>query len=595
MASITDIQNKALNFADESAANIERMDDRIRAMYTGLEVEKTSFVESEIEAPVLSSEVPDDFVMPALIGTQPGAFKLPVVVMPTIGGAPEFSDAAPKLNFPAKPNVNLPGSLPAAPTFNTPTMPQAPLMQQLPAAPSLAALQIPTMPALVIPYFESKLPVNDITAPTATFQFAEAPYKSIALDAVKAELLESLENGTYGINAGDEAALWERGRSREMRNAEYKIQDATRQVASRGFSMPPGALNALIAEAQQSAHTAISGLSRDIMLKRSELYLDNYKFTIEQIKDIESVLINYHGAMMERALNASRAMVELAIAGYNARVANVNLKLESYKAEAQVYESSIRAAGLKLQAYKDQLEGVRISADVQKLYVETYKAQIDAQQATIGIYTARVNAARLLVDVEQAKLAAYRTSVEAYSAQVNSQGQLIQMYEASIRGETAKVNAYGVVAQAYGSTVQAYAAKANVAEAQARTEVQMAQLKLDAYRADIERYSMELNASNAMLERSVAQHGAELRKYSLASEVSVKQADLVLEAAKVSADLKLRSAEGKSRESVANAQIVTQGYSARSSLYGSMAGTYGSFGAAAISSAIGIVTAVSAA
>jgi hypothetical protein len=593
MATITEIQDKALNFADESAANIERMELRVNTLFTGSSVDRTEFTGDEIATPVLTPEPPDDYILPALIGAEPTRFAMRDIVLPTLGGAPEFNQSAPSLSMPSAPSIKVANTLPNAPEFLSPKIPDAPVLT-LPKAPTLSAVQLPTMPALVMPQFQSTLPLNDITAPTETFKFAEVEYKSTALDAVKSKLLTALEEGGYGINSGDEARLWERGREREMRAAETKIQGATRQMATRGFSMPAGALNALISEAQQSAHVAISGLSREIMLKRADLYLENYKFTIEQVKDIEKTLINYHGAMMERALNASRALVELAIAGYNARVANFNLKLESYKASAQVYESMIRAAGLQLQAYKDQLEGVRISVDVQRLYVDTYKTQIDAQQSLIGIYTARVGATRLLVEVEQAKLAAYRSGIEAYSAQVSSQGQLVQLYEAQIRGETAKVNAYGIAAQAYGSTVQAYSAKANVADSAARTQIAGAQLQLEAYKTDIDRYTMELTKSNTMINQSVAQHEAELRKYSVTSGLVVKQADMALETAKLNADLKLRVAENKSRESIADAQVLTQGYIARAGLYGNMAGTYGSFGAAAVSSAVGIITAVSA-
>ena len=590
---VNQIQEKAVEFANNAAQNMENMQTRINMTYTSGELapsQLTSFGGNQITADVVVPEMPDDYTLPAMLGNAPGSFAVPVIVTPTIGTAPEFSGSAPTLNLPAAPVIEALPTLRSAPELMTPTIPTAPNIV-IPNAPSISAVALPVMPALVVPTFSSTLPVNDITAPTETFRFAETEYSSAMLDALKSKLMTDLEEGGYGINPTDEALLWQRGRDREMRNAEYKVQDSVRQVAGRGFSMPPGAMNALIAEAQQAAQFALSGLSREIMIKRADLYMENYKFTIEQVKDVEKTLINYYGAMMERGLNAARSLVELSIASYNARIANFNLKLEAYKASAQVYETLIRAASLKLQAYKDQIEGARLSVEVQKLYVDTYKAQLDAQQAVIGIYTARVGATRMLVEIEQAKLSVYRASIDAYSAQVNSQSQRVQLYEATIRGEAAKINAFGATVDAYGSTVQAYAAKANVAESQARVSISAAQLKLDVYKTDISRYSMELDRSNNLINQSVAQHSAEMRKYDLNANIAIKKADLSLDAAKSSADLTLRAAEAKSRESISNAQMLTNGFISRAGLYGNMASSYGSLGAAAVSSAIGITTA----
>src|ERR1051325_5286205 len=274
---------------------------------------------------------------------------------------PDFTSTAPDISIPSAPTMTMPAS-PNQPSLDDVPLPTAPTLV-FPSAPALSSLSFPETPSIQLPSFTATAPVDDLLAPSNTFNFAEVDYQSALLDAEKAKLLDNLVNGGYGIETADEQGLLQRERDRETEITLAAVDEVFRAGASRGFPLPPGELNVATQRAQQAMQDKLSTVSRDIAIRRGDLFVDNRKFTIEQVRALETTLLNYHNAVMERTLNAQKATIDAAIAVFDALVRRFNARLDAYKTQASVFESQIRAALTQAEIYRAQISAVEVQAN----------------------------------------------------------------------------------------------------------------------------------------------------------------------------------------------------------------------------------------
>ena len=589
MATAGEVQSTAISFANTNAA----MMDSFASKAESFAFEQVDWFASWNTPNYVFgynggvTQTPNNITLPGITGTLPKTPTLNAVTVPAFGNAPEFLTGEPVIKMPTAPSDDLPSAPGDAPTFVSPVLPDVPSLV-LPDAPSFQNVVVPDMPLVEYPVFSSELPVDDIIAPTDVFSYIEPVYESALLDALKAKLMYDIVNGGYGIDDADEQRLWQRAREREAVNGEAAIQDATRQIAARGFSVPPGVLNTVLAQAMQTAVEKNSSLSRDILIKKADLYVQNRQFTIQQVREVEQMLITQFGYMAERLLKSAKDIVELGIAVFNARVAKYNYSLERYKAAASVYSELIKGVSLKLEAYKTQVEGAKLSVDVQRVHAEVYKIQIDGANALMNLYATQVSAAKTVSEIERLKLDAFRTVVDTYTAQVGAKVAEFGMFESQIKGEMAKVNVYQAEAQAYGTKVAAYKTKVDAAEVTARTQVQVNQLLLDQYRSDIQRYSTEVQASQVALSSAVQKYDADIKKFSVIVDANIRASQQNVEAGKANAEIAVSHASVIANTTIHGAALLSAKAAAAANTMASVAGAYGSASAAAMSAATGL-------
>lgn len=405
---------------------------------------------------------------------------------------PEFAGSAPALQIGPRPTA-FAGALPTPPTVTDPAIPSAPTIS-LPTAPALTAISLPAPPSIELPYFTASLPIDDLVAPTATFAFAEERYQSTLLDSAKAKLLADLASGGYGIEPADEQALFERTRARELSNMQGEADEVLTGFAARGFPLEPGEAAVALARVQQRTHDKIADANRTITLERSRLYVENRQFTLREARELETVLLQYHTAFMERTLNAAKATLDAAIAIYNTTVARYNARLQAYQAEAQVFEARIRAATAQVEIYKTRVEAANLELDVQKTGVEIYRAQLAGVQSLVDIYRARMEAAGVEANVQRTRIEAFKASVDAYAAGVQAKVSEFQSFEASIRGEVARVDAFKGEVDVYRARADAAKSKADVQVSTANIATERARITLAAYQGQIEAYKANADA-----------------------------------------------------------------------------------------------------
>lgn len=258
------------------------------------------------------------------------------------------------------------------------------------------------------------LPTDDLTTPTAVFQFAEGTYDRTLLDPWRAKLLNDLVNGSYGIDTNDELSLLNRVRDREVELASTRIEAASRAMATRGFPLPPGELAIQIDRAYQDMQDKVSGTNREIYIKRADQFIDARKFTITEVREMEQILIAFYNAVQERALNVAKSTFEFSIALFNSLIARYRARIEAALGSANVQRYVLEAEAAKASAYVELFKG-KIAA-----YEANLRRVIDTARVQVEAYGIDIQADRVLND-GQVAVASLQQEVLKSTVQQNIQ------------------------------------------------------------------------------------------------------------------------------------------------------------------------------
>ena len=211
--------------------------------------------------------------LPTAPGDAPDMQDIPGI---EFGQEPALTAVSPTLEFGSTPSGL--GATPTAPSIITsfvfPTAPAA-LSDVLPQAPNFTDRTAPTSPEMLVPQFSSAEPLQPEAPPSdgAQIMATNFAYQSLSMKtnvdasvrayinehspnyftqmaSVEAQLAKYLAGGT-GIDAVVEAAIYQNAVDRNDREAARVRDAAYAEAASRGFTLPPGALVSAVARARQ--------------------------------------------------------------------------------------------------------------------------------------------------------------------------------------------------------------------------------------------------------------------------------------------------------------------------------------------------------
>lgn len=363
-------------------------------------------------------------------------------------------------------------------------------------------------------------------------------YDSALLTDMTSLLRSRLQGGT-GLNPAVEQALWDRDRSRIAAAAEASIADAVRDAEARGFTLPTGAMNAKLQEAQKTALAKTAEASHEIAFKQADLEQANVKHAIDQGIALESRLIDYVNAIEQRTFDAAKFAATQALEVYNAVVAKYRVLLEKYKTFADIYRTLIDAEKLKVEVYRADIEAEKIKADINQSLIDQMKIQIDVRNAHIALYRAEVEAAQAVLGADKLKVEAFGERIKAYTAEINSETIKVEAYKAQVQSNDAvaaihrsRVEAYSarVSAQAtasrasadvfdaqsraYGSRVQAYVARVGAEAEKVRALTSIEGLKIEGQKLEVQQ-----NVSNNQLQ--IEQYKVLMDQYAAAKQIAM--------------------------------------------------------------------------
>lgn len=442
------------------------------------------------------------------------------------GTLPTLTATAPTLSLPTRPS-QVAEFLLTAPGIDTDIeFPEPPpeLMTPLFDPPVIPERTEPTAPTVSLPSFEGVAPSGMPNAPTdydARFASAYAD-KSVGMISMlngylDAQLLKinprfysqmaAIENqlatylaGGTGLKPTVETAIYNRARERNDAEAARARDAAYAEAASRGFTIPSGALLASIARARQEAANNNSKVSADIAIAQAKMEQDNLQFAVTTSANLRTAVLNaslqYHQNLVSvngAALDYAKTVLSSLIEVYNTAVKAFATKLDAYKAEVVVYEARLKAAMSSIDLYQAEINSMMALVNMDKTKVDVYKARIDSLTSLSNVYRAQIEAVQGRVNLEKLQLDVFQSQVQAYTAQVQGKNAEWQGYTAALEGEAARVKIYGEQVDAYNAQVQGYKA-----EIEAKTQVVQAQALTNKARAD--NYAATLSGYAAVIE-----------------------------------------------------------------------------------------------
>jgi len=494
--------------------------------------------------PVNDAVAPNLTALPALV---PVTFPVLSVV------APVYTEyAAPTMD-----NITAPGDLP---TINPVSIPVAPSIA-LPSPPTFDEILIASAPDITLPVFDAEIPVFALDEPIS-FSWGEPTYVSDIWADLLAKVLYNIQNGGTGLEVAVELDLYNRHLDRVADENAKAVIEVEEYFASRGFTMPPGALAGAINEISQQIVRNNLAASRDITISQAELAQKNTHFIYELGFKLEGMLRDFYTSCTNRVLDAAYKAAENAIARYNAQVQKVNLDLDVYKTKASVYEAQVKAALVSVEIFKAQIEGSKVTAEVQKVLSDIYDSQVRAVKTYTELYVAEMQGAKIASEIELTKLEIYKAETQTFIARLDGEKAKLGIFEAQLRGEGVKADVYKAQVSAFGTEVDA-ASKVllgRISELDLAAKVNG--FELDRYKTELSAYEVKTRAKLSEIQALVSGFQAETSAYSAETGAIEAQFRVQVE------EMRMRIAEAdfNLRKAVAEIEAVTKGYEAIKSL-----------------------------
>ena len=285
--------------------------------------------------------------------------------------------------------------------------------------------------------------LTGIVAPgeiNAGLTWNDTPLSADMYPTILARILADLADGSTGINATVENAIYARAWQRATVKRADEYQKLNNDIAARGFSLPPGALLGALAEFSDEAVRMDADINNNIITTQADLAQKNAQFIIQQGLALEGILRKTAEAGADRALEYQKSKVEFLIRDYAERVRAFTSTIEGQKALVEAQVSALR--GIidtnkgRVEVFKEQYQAlaVRIEAvasrnkavtDVHLAQVQGYSEEQKAagieNQSRVAILEAKVKAADMEV---RAAIAEAEQTVEGYTSEMSLRKQL---------------------------------------------------------------------------------------------------------------------------------------------------------------------------
>ena len=398
--------------------------------------------------------------------------------------------------------------------------------------------------------FDGVEPVDALKSPDAMFVYNEAEYDSDVKRQLEADLLQRLIDGGTGLDADTEAAIWARAQERQKTENDEAYQRELTFFSSRGFSLPPGQLNAKLRAVQARIDQNNQNLNNDILVQSSNLAQNNTQFIITQAIQLEKNLMDNANQVASRAFEAAKATLQFIHEQFQLELSHLGIKWDGYKALAQVYEAKIRGEVTKAELYKAQIQGIEAGTRAEALLVQAYDSTIKGISTLIQMYATEMEAAKIQSEIDMNKLRGYQTEADVYSKKVDAITSRYTARQIQISGEAEKIKLYLADNQAYETQLNARKIIADTAMTKAEIKLKGHQADIDTLRIALEQYKTESAQILAQAETEIKVAGldveifkAETDQYKADIDAIVKDYLGRVEAAKAEGDILIKERE----------------------------------------------------
>jgi hypothetical protein len=218
-------------------------------------------------------------------------------------------------------------------------------------------------------------------------------------------LCSVVNDGYIGIPFAVEDQLWERGRAKQLLEANRMESEALDTWAAKGFSLPPGVLLARQLEVQAAAQDKASEYARDVAIKQVEISIEVTKFAIGEMTKlrlgIAQALADYIKAWMTlpiAAADIAKAKSEMqrylwdSVSDYiRALVAKAQLEIETTSKNAEL---NFKAQEVDVNSFNARNQRI-------------VEASMKAAEQLANMASAAINAQQTLANVGDASATTY--------------------------------------------------------------------------------------------------------------------------------------------------------------------------------------------
>lgn len=398
---------------------------------------------------------------------------------------------------------------------------------------------IPDPDTINIDQFLIDAPEVDYLTPTNQFDFTEQEYSSEFRDSILAVLKEDIENGGSGINPDDELALFQRARDREAATYRDSGQQIARQFAARGFKMPPGAMAGLMMKAGDNFQSALSGVNRDILLRRSELHVQARQMALQLGTTLENAMLSFHGTVMERAMNAARFVAQFGIEYHNIEVRKFADRLQQWKTHSDVRTQWVDNALKKTREYELKLQQLDLVDKRNGRRTDLVNSMNRAVQVAEDIRRTELEIGKFQIENNKLRIEQSKLLTQNYAEIMRSNDAAARAYGEAIRAETLRNEPFRLNLEAHKEERDTALAKLRMQEVHKNTQVDVARANLDRYEAKLRHYGKELDNAVNIASEYAKSLGFDLEGWKLNLLAQDKEAEYSLNTQRASASNKL--------------------------------------------------------
>ena len=547
------------------------------------------------------------FESPSAPGPMPDLLPVPESYS---GSAPSFSIPSPTYEEMSRP-AELRSFDKAVPSMGDIAVPPAPVaLDQFDFTPPvLRDIQVPDAPVVALPEFSAQRPETNLAAPSDfaerfRLDFADQntsmrsalegaidaqlakinPQFHTQMSAIESRLSQYLAGGS-ALRPEIEDAYFQR--AADKASAEYqRTRDAAyAEGASRGFTIPGGAVFSAAARARQAAADNNARVALEMALKQAELEQQNLQFAVTQSSNLRQIVLNatmqWAGHLVQingQALQYAQGVLQASVQLYETQVRIVQANVEIYRAEAQVYEYRLKSVLAVYDIYRAQVQALESQVNVDRARVEVFSTQANAYAAVANAYRAVIDGVAAKAQIEKLRVDAFGAEVQAYSAEVSAKTAEWNGYRAAMEANTVKTQAYQAQVQAFGQEVAAYKSQVEASESRIRAVTTTNEGAARSYAAAVDGYRALVAGSSAAVEAEIKNYLTGLDQYK--AQVQAKEAsfrlsyentkarnDTALANYKAISDVVLSKAQMDYKRMTDMAQVASHG----AGVYGSMA------------------------
>jgi hypothetical protein len=236
----------------------------------------------------------------------------------------------------------------------------------------------------------------------ADFMDKYYPNYSVQDEYLREKLKGVVETGGKILPDYIENSLYQRARSRNAMESISQEQSAYADFASRGFSIPPGALLARVDAARKAAAVANAQVSAEIATKQQELAVENVRFALAELNKMRVDAIRDAVAYVGALVDSIRTKNSELSAIIQARQVFTDSYIKYYgvlydKAKMQLTAGNYEAT------YLMQTDSVRIDAFVKSLS-EQVRAAISGADAAARSAAAAIGSQNTMTNLSASEI-----------------------------------------------------------------------------------------------------------------------------------------------------------------------------------------------